>query len=169
MWYCLFMVLCLHGADDLSSSSFTGNPPTGEIVISLQDYQEHTPTREIAEIMISHFFDGNGESIRERLRPYLERKLESTKRKSKLIRVKNIPSGDSPDRIDGDIAKFITRKVSKAMEEALQEQSDAALRFQNESANRVTKKNVALITSVTSILTALAAAGVTIAVTFGSC
>jgi len=163
------MVLCLHGADNLSSDSFTGNTPTGEIIISLQDCQEHTPTREIAEIMISHFFDGNGESIRERLRPHLERKLESTKRKSKLIRVKNISPGDSPDRIDGDIAKFITRKVSKAMEDALQEQSDAALRFQNESANRVTKKNVALITSVTSILTALAAAGVTIAVTFGSC
>lgn len=169
MWYFLFIASILTAADDLSSSSFTGDTHTGEIVICLQNHQEHTPTREIAEIMINHFFEGNGESIRDRLRPHLERKLENTKRKSKLIRVKNIPPGDSPDRIDGDIAKFISRKVSQAMEDALKEQTDSASHYQNEAANRVTKKKVALIASATSILTALAAAGVTIAVTFGSC
>lgn len=163
MWYCVFMVLSIWAADSSSESR------TGECAISVYDTSQSTPTREIADIMIFHFFEGNGDAIKEQIRPHLERKLEATKRKSKLLRVQNIPPGDSPDRIDGDIAKFINRKVSKAMEDALKEQADSALRFQNESANRVTKKKVALITSATSILTALAAAGVTIAITFGSC
>lgn len=132
-----------------------------EIAIHIPQPKDSPERIHAIEHMMDYFFKGNGVEIRDEVRPYLQARLNKTKRLSKIAKIDAISSSA---RIDEEIASYINKTVSKAIEAAYIEEKNARLRYQEEAHQRYPKTKVVLITSITSIITALIGAGITIAV-----
>lgn len=143
----------------------------GEITVDTNKLSElsiSTPTRDICDEMIHYYFKGNGEKIRDQIKPYLQRKLQSTWKRQKLDRIEAMNLKRSSTVVDSDLEKYINKKVSQAMEEAFEEEHQIRMRYQSEVRERCSKNQVAAITAITGVVTAAIAAGVTLAIAFGT-
>jgi len=127
-----------------------------------------TPTRDICDEMIYYYFKGNGEKIRDQIKPYLQRRLQSSWKRKKLTSIESIDLKRSSTVVDPGVERYINKKVSQAMEEAFQEEHETRLRYQHEARERCSKNQVAAITAITGVVTAAIAAGVTLAIAFGT-
>jgi len=142
-----------------------------DIVIEMtpmSDSSMNTPTRDICDEMIHYYFKGNGEKIRDQIKPYLQRRLQSSWKRQKLASIESIDLKRSSTVVNPEIERYINKKVSQAMEEAFEEEHETRMRYQTESRERCSKNQVAAITAITGVVTAAIAAGVTLAITFGT-
>jgi len=164
MWYLLLVVVSIYASDNsdvvvdvsLAASSISITP-------SLD-----TPVRDICDEMIYYYFKGNGEHIRDQIKPYLQQRLASPLKKKKLARLDDIALLRASTKVDPDVQDYINKKVSRAIEDAFQEERRRRIHYQEESHSRLTKPKAAVITAVASLITAGITAGVTLAITFGS-
>lgn len=171
----LYLILCstliLHASD---ISAPIDRDSDGEIVIPVttSDWEVSlgslpTPPHELCEQMIDYFFKGNGEHIRDRILPKLQRQLENVWHHKKVTRLQTLTVSER--KLDPSIEKFIVKRVAYAMEEALDEERSERERFESEAKNRVTKTRAALLTAAATIISALITGGLSIGVTLSSC
>lgn len=142
-----------------------------DIVIELtpmSDASMSTPNRDICDEMIYYYFKGNGEKIRDQIKPYLQRRLQSSWKRQKLASIESIDLKRSSTVVNHEIERYINKKVSQAMEEAFEEEHETRMRYQSEARERCSKNKVAAITALTGVVTAAIAAGVTLAIAFGT-
>lgn len=139
-----------------------------EMTTPIPENSGDTPLRDLCDDMIFYYFKGNGEKIRDQIKPYLERRLNSSWKRQKINRMQNIELKRLSSTIEPDIERYINKKVSQSMEEAFDEEHQTRMRYQTEAGERCSKNQVAVITAITGVITAAIAAGVTLAITFGS-
>lgn len=164
----LYICLMFFYINILYASEHDLSQITIEMTTPIPDNSMDTPLRDLCDDMIYYYFKGNGTKIRDQIKPYLERKLNSSWKRQKISRMQGLELKRSSVKIDPDIERFITKRVSQAMEEAFMEEHEVRMRFQNEADSKVTKNQVAVITAVTGVVTAAITAGVTIAIAFGT-
>lgn len=165
MLYLLFLVINIY-ASESSHDSVIEMPNVVES--QLVGSSMSTPIRDLCDEMIHYYFKGNGEHIRDHIKPYLQRRLDSSWKKQKLSRLNDIDLKRLSVKVEPDVERYINKKVSQAMEEAFQEEHETRMRYQTEARERCSKNKVAAITAITGVVTAAIAAGVTLAITFGT-
>lgn len=166
----LFQVFITCASDSPTSSSIESENKK-EVTIEMEPISEasmSTPTRDICDEMIYYYFKGNGEKIRDQIKPYLQRRIQSPWKKQKLSSIQSIDLKRSSTIVDPEVEKYINKKVSQAMEEAFEEERRERIHFEAEARERCSKNQVAAITAITGVITAAIAAGVTLAITFGT-
>lgn len=154
----LFLVWCI----SIQASSST------DTVLELAS--ETTPTRALCNVIVEHYFQSKDPEIVEKLRPYLERKLEDPWHGKRTRKINALAESRDVEGIESkEIKRAALRIINAALEDALKDQDIAAQELHRESNNKFSKKEALLITSGVTILTTLIGAAVTFAVTFSSC
>lgn len=153
----LFLALSLRASEDTTIE-----------IVSHPESSMSTPMRNICDDMILYYFKGNGVHIRDQIKPYLERRLNQSWKRTKIQALESVPLGRESVQLEPELERFIIKKVSQALEEAFAEEHQTRLRYQSEARERLTKNKVAVITTVTNMVTALVTAGITLAIAFGT-
>lgn len=166
MLFLLFLFLSVNAADN-TECSISVIPSTTSLQSSDSPNMYVGNRLDVYDGMMCYFFKGNGTTVRDQIKPYLQRNMQKAKRHSKLIKLEQLPIDKlTANEIDDDhLKQYINKKVSKALEEAFSEEHQIRMRYQQESQEKLTKNQVALITALTSLSAAIITAGVTIAVT----
>jgi len=165
MWYLLLVVVSIYASEisdvvvDINSAASSALGASSSL---------DTPVRDICDEMIYYYFKGNGIHIRDQIKPYLQQRLASPLKKKKLARLDDIELKRASTKVEPEIEDYINKKVSRAIEDAFQEEYRRRIHYQEESHSRLTKPKAAIITAITSLVTAGITAGVTLAITFGT-
>ncbi len=163
IWIIMFGVLSLYGADSYVVTVVEGSLPTSNIYngSSLSSHEE------LAEFMISNYFQGNGQEVRNAIRPFLISRLQ-TRRPSSLPKFsQSIKSSDSSDKSELSMAdhSFIAEHVSSAIEEAILEERRRSEKDIRRAKGELPTTKVTIIAGVFSLLTAAITAGITLGAT----
>ncbi len=160
----MILLLCFISLNLVCSDSSSHIPSIITEMPSTPIPSDSTPIRDICDDMINYYFKGNGEQIRDQIKPYLQRRLDASWKKTKIRQLEQVPLHRSSIQLDPLIERYINKKVSQALEEALTEEHQTRLRYQSEAGEKISKNQVAVITAITGVITAAITAGVTLAI-----
>lgn len=183
MWY-IFLLLCtmsIAGASsdddsqdivlEMTSKAIRHSPRCNDVqALAVEDY--------VAEFAVSKYF-GDKPEMMQFLKPSIQKKLEQLKRNSStknrfnkcsMLALSTSDQSTPPHSSDDpEVDLFMEEILSQVMSELLQTESGRRAQAEHEASERVSKKNVAIISGATAIICALISAGVTVALPLTQC
>ena len=173
----LFWVGISWGSSSSSDeASFVDNTRTYEIRLSspLQDIPGKLVCQSMIKIAVSKYFHDRPQ-VGVQLAPLIEHKLEQMRRNSSAPRYNKfrqfaLNNSDTPDQKsdDPEVDLFMEEVLSHVLRERIEQEEQERERYQIVAHERVSKRNVAIIAGVSSVLCTLISAGITLAVSMNT-